>query len=373
MRKAIGSTMVGDSTDSVWGVMDVYPRTNFPDIRKKATIHSDFGSLLLIPREGGFMVRFYIELPPGTAAKEVTVEDLHRSVENIFQPYALEIVETAWWSAYVIGQRQASTFSLNDRVFLTGDACHTHSPKAGQGMNISLQDGDNIGWKLGAVLTGQASPSLLQTYILEREKVAAELINFDREFAKLFLSRHGTKKTANRRDFSEYFVKAGRYTAGLATQYEDSTITSKALSKPELAKDIHVGMRIPTAQVVRFCDARVLQLASVMPADCRWRIVVFAGDIRNPRSAMRLQSVCCTVLTLLVHLLNVLQLGQYIDSHEGLLGKYRSKMSSDPFIDVLVVLHGKRIGIEPEQIPQQFIPEVGLWKIRGIIRIFLLE
>ena len=44
----------------MWGVMDVYPRTDFPDIRRKTTVHSNAGALLIIPREGGFMVRFYM-------------------------------------------------------------------------------------------------------------------------------------------------------------------------------------------------------------------------------------------------------------------------------------------------------------------------
>jgi hypothetical protein len=39
--------MIGDSTDAVWGVMDIYPRTNFPDIRKKATLRTEHGNLLV--------------------------------------------------------------------------------------------------------------------------------------------------------------------------------------------------------------------------------------------------------------------------------------------------------------------------------------
>lgn len=102
-------------------------------------------------------MRFYIQLPPGTVVKDVKVEDLHNAARQIFHPYTMEIAETAWWSAYSIGQRLADHFSKDNRVFLTGDACHTHSPKAGQGMNVSLQDGFNIGWKLAAVLQGRVS------------------------------------------------------------------------------------------------------------------------------------------------------------------------------------------------------------------------
>ena len=130
--------MIGDSTEAVWGVMDVYPHTDFPDIRKKAVLRSDAGTLMIIPREGGSLARFYIELPEGTSAKEVKLEDLKKSARDIFHPYKMEIAETAWWSAYAIGQRLANHFSESDRVFLTGDACHTHSPKAGQGKYIVM-------------------------------------------------------------------------------------------------------------------------------------------------------------------------------------------------------------------------------------------
>ena len=186
VRRSLGFKMLGDSTDSIWGVMDIYPLTNFPDLRKKVAIQTPHGSLMIIPREGGSLVRFYIELPPGTQAKNVTLSDLQATAKKIFHPYTMEIAETSWWSAYSIGQRLADFMSKDDRVFLMGDSCHTHSPKAGQGMNTSLQDGYNIGWKLAAVMKGRAHPSLLQTYVLERQKVAHDLIAFDREWAKAF-------------------------------------------------------------------------------------------------------------------------------------------------------------------------------------------
>jgi phenol 2-monooxygenase len=57
----------------------------------------------------------------------------------------------------------AAQFSKHERIFIAGDACHTHSPKAGQGMNASMADGHNIGWKIAHVLRGWAKMSLLET------------------------------------------------------------------------------------------------------------------------------------------------------------------------------------------------------------------
>jgi phenol 2-monooxygenase len=285
IRRSLGFHMLGDTTDTVWGVMDIYPVTTFPDIRRKCTIHSSAGNLVIIPREGGQLVRFYIQLPAGTNAKEVTLGDIQGTAKRIFQPYEMAFADTFWWSAYSIGQRLVDNFHAHERVFLTGDAAHTHSPKAGQGMNVSLQDGYNIGWKLGAVLSGLAPPDLLSTYVGERSKTAADLIAFDRELTALF-----NRKEAFDGEFAEYFRRSGRYMAGFPDRYADSPITIGGKGDG-VAKGITVGMRFPSAQVIRFCDCKAVQLLSVLRSTGAWRVVVFAGDINDEGHRGRLGEV----------------------------------------------------------------------------------
>lgn len=268
--------MIGDTTNAVWGVMDVYTRTDFPDIRKKAIIHADSGNLIIIPREGDLLVRFYTELP-GSIGKDISLQDLQERAVLAFKPHTMEIAETAWWSVYSIGQRLADNFTKANRVFLTGDACHTHSPKAGQGMNVSLQDGYNIGWKLGYVLRGLAPPSLLETYVFERQKTASELIDFDRSLTKLFSTKYRQENGVSDEQFKDHFVKAGLYTAGQATKYEESILVRPNESSTDMATRLDIGMRFPSTQVVRFCDAKPMQLARALPSDSRWHVVVFAG------------------------------------------------------------------------------------------------
>ena len=295
VRKQLGYKMIGDSSDAVWGVMDIFPRTNFPDIRKKAVINSASGNILIIPREGDSMVRFYTEMPAGTKAAEVTLDRLHAHARKIFAPYEMEFAETFWWSAYSIGQRRADFFHRDHRVFLTGDACHTHSPKAGQGMNVSLQDGHNIGWKLGMILKGLvADPkALLESYLIERERTATELIEFDRGFTKLFNTKYRAENGITPEYFAEQFVKAGRYTAGQQIQYDASAVVAfgEGESDKEVASKIPVGRRFPTAQVVRFCDAKAMQLVKGQPATGAWYLTVFAGDVLEKEAAERLEKV----------------------------------------------------------------------------------
>jgi phenol 2-monooxygenase len=270
-REAIGLELRGDATDEVWGVMDVLAVTDFPDVRLKAAITSTEGNILIIPREGGFLTRFYIELE---SREGVTVERLAEAANRILSPYTLEVKDVVWWSVYEIGQRLCDRFDdspESPRVFIAGDACHTHSAKAGQGMNVSMADAFNLGWKLAAVLRGTARPELLRTYSEERRAVAQELIEFDREFSRLFRGRSGP---VDPEQFQRYFVAQGRFTAGVATHYAPSSITAGDALDVE---GFPVGMRFHSAPVIRVADAKPVQLGHAARADGAWRVYVFAG------------------------------------------------------------------------------------------------
>lgn len=287
VRRSLGVDLKGEAARQLWGVMDVLAITDFPDIRLKAAIQSENdGSILIIPREGGYMVRLYIELDAlagdeRAADRNVTPEMLIEKARRILSPYALEVKEVAWWSAYEIGQRVCDVFddraSGPPRIFIAGDACHTHSPKAGQGMNVSMADAFNLGWKLAAVVRGQAAPELLETYSDERQAKAKELIDFDRDMARLFSAKAETPKAAA--EFQRYFQKHGRYTAGVETRYEPS-LTTGGGAHQELAAGLKVGMRFHSAPVIRLADAKPMQLGHVLKADGRWRLIAFApaGD-----------------------------------------------------------------------------------------------
>jgi len=299
VRKAIGRELHGDSANHAWGVMDVLAVTDFPDIRFKTLIQSAAdGSVLIIPREGGYMVRIYVELAKlevgeRVANRNITAEQVIAKAQRIFKPYTLDVKEIAWWSVYEIGQRLTDKFddvpegevaTRLPRVFITGDACHTHSPKAGQGMNVSMQDAFNLGWKLASVLRGRCAPLLLHTYSAERQAVAKELIDFDREWASILASAKGADPEKTQR----YFVQHGRYTAGTATHYRPSLLTGEARHQ-HLAKGLLIGKRFHSAPVIRLADAKPVHLGHVAEADGRWRIYAFAasGDPTASNSTIR--------------------------------------------------------------------------------------
>jgi phenol 2-monooxygenase len=294
VRKSIGRTLEGDSANHAWGVMDVLAVTDFPDIRLKSLIQSaGEGSIVLIPREGGYLVRIYVEVDKlneneRVASRNLTVDHLISAVNRIIHPHTIEVKEVAWWSVYEIGQRLCDKFDdvpeadaahRLPHVFIAGDACHTHSPKAGQGMNVSMQDGLNLGWKLAAVLEGRSRADLLHSYSAERQAIASDLIRFDREWATLLsapLKSPTSPQGVEPSEVQDYFVRFGRYTAGTATRYAPSRLTGQSTHQ-HLAQGFPIGMRFHSAPVVRLADARPMHLGHAVKADGRWRIFAFAG------------------------------------------------------------------------------------------------
>ncbi len=285
VREAIGRRHVGDFSAHAWGVMDVLVNTDFPDWRTKCAINSAAGNILHIPREGGYLSRMYIDL--GEVAedddhrvRQTPIEEIIRKANAILHPYTIDVKQVAWHSVYEVGHRVTDGFddvpadsSRSPRVFLTGDACHTHSAKAGQGMNVSMQDGFNLGWKLGHVLTGLSPDSLLATYSAERRPVAQQLIDFDREWSTLMARK--PEEITDPQDLATYYLATAEFPSGFMTQYAPSMIVTDA-EHQELASGFPLGKRFKSVEVVRVCDGNVVHLGHHAKADGRWRIYAFA-------------------------------------------------------------------------------------------------
>ena len=297
VRAAIGAELRGDFANHAWGVVDMLAVTDFPDIRLKAAIQSaDQGNILLIPREGGYLVRLYVDLGETDPNQrdsfrgDYTQEKVIAIAQRVLHPYTLEVKDVAWFAVYQVGQRVTDRFDdvptgdSSDRllrVFIAGDACHTHSAKAGQGMNVSMQDAFNLGWKLAAVLEGRATPELLRTYSAERLAIAQGLIAFDKEWSKIMASlprdpNHPELGGVDPAELQAYFVKSGRYTAGVATLYAPTTMLTASATHQALATGFPIGMRFHSAPVVRVADGKPMQLGHVARADGAWRMYVFA-------------------------------------------------------------------------------------------------
>jgi 2-polyprenyl-6-methoxyphenol hydroxylase-like FAD-dependent oxidoreductase len=369
VRQSMGLALKGDSANHAWGVMDVLVDSNFPDIRFKSLIQSaNEGAILIIPREGGYLVRLYVELDKlnpneRVSGRNITIEQLIAAAKRILHPYTLDVKEVSWWSVYEIGQRLCDRFDdLKEdavatrlpHIFIAGDACHTHSPKAGQGMNVSMQDAFNIGWKLAAVLRGRSPASLLHTYSAERQAVAKELIDFDREWAAM-LSGGGTV-AADPNAVQRYFVQHGRYTAGTATQYKPALLTGDSTHQ-NLADGFKIGTRFHSAPVTRIGDGKQVQLGETLAADGRWRLLAFAGktDSATPESPL---GKLCSFL---------------VDSSESPLKIYTPAGADvDAVFDVRAVFQQSHHLLPVTALPELLFPKKGRYGLRDYEKAFCM-
>jgi phenol 2-monooxygenase len=354
VRAAIGCTMAGDEAHHAWGVMDVLAVTDFPDIRTKCAIQSGAGgSILLIPREGGHLFRMYVDLgevDPANkgAVRSTTIEQIIAHANAILRPYSLDVRNVAWHSVYEVAHRLTDRFDdvLPDqrgertpRVFITGDACHTHSAKAGQGMNVSLQDGFNLGWKLGHVLEGRSPASLLATYSAERQVVAKNLIDFDKVWSTMMAKK--PEEFENPSELEDFYVRTAEFPAGFMTQYTPSLITAEATHQ-HLAAGFPIGKRFKSAPVVRVCDANPIHLGHHATADGRWRIYVFAdpaaADAPSPTTDLA---------------------GWLATSAESPLDATPSGADRDAWFDVKVIYQQDHTSVDIGAVPEVFKPSVG--------------
>jgi phenol 2-monooxygenase len=361
-RTAIGRELVGDAMNQSWGVMDVLAVTDFPDIRVKCAIHSaNQGNVLIIPREGGHLVRFYIALDEVSDKemldnRSVTPDKLAKVANRVLHPYTVEVKDVGWWSVYEIGQRLCDKFddvpveemaARLPRVFIAGDACHTHSAKAGQGMNVSMADAWNLGWKLGAVLRRTAKPELLHTYSEERQTIAKQLIDFDREFSKMF-SAHPTEsgdaegEGVDPQEFQQYFIAQGRFTAGVATRYAPSMINAEAIFQHR-AEGFAVGMRFHSAPVVRLADAKPVHLGHVARADGAWRVYIFADQNDPTGRNSRARALC-----------------EFLESDASPIKRFTpAGADPDSVIDVRAIFQQEHRDLAVDKMPSVLLPRKG--------------
>ena len=372
VRKKLNIPLKGDSSDSRWGVMDALVQSNFPDIRVKCFIKTKHhGSILVIPREGGYLVRLYIELDElenkkGISKEKINLDQIIETAKKIFEPYDFHIKEIPWWSVYEIGQRVASSFDNNvdknsknefPRAFIAGDACHTHSPKAGQGMNVSIHDAFNLGWKLSSVLLKRTNHSILNTYNKERRTVAKNLIKLDKDFAKLVAGneeKNNNSKNYSSKDIKRYFEEQTGFIAGTSIQYDSSFITKSNSKYQNLTKGFKIGQRFHSHKVKRLADGRILHLGHINKADIRWRLFIFCNN-SNP---FKKQS-------------KLMKLMEYIyKSSSSPVIKYTPKyFDIDSIIDVVTVFQHKN-EVSIEQMDDFFTPKKGKYKLRDYEKIF---
>lgn len=171
---------------------------------------------------------------------------------------AEDVTEVLWASDFRPRAALADRFRAG-RVFLAGDAAHVHSPAGGQGLNTSVQDAYNLGWKLAAVLSDGADASLLDSYEGERRAVAADVL--------------GLSTRIHRGE-----AKRGGATLQLDLGYRDSTLSAETRTEPG---GVRAGDRAPDGRVhgTRLFDAF---------RGPHWTLLALGTDAPEPPTGVRL-------------------------------------------------------------------------------------
>jgi 2-polyprenyl-6-methoxyphenol hydroxylase-like FAD-dependent oxidoreductase len=219
----------------VWAVLDGVIETDFPKVPEIIAFQADTADVAWIPREGD-IDRFYVRMD----TKEFTVEEAVAKINRAMSPHTLRFTKLAWFSQFSVKESVAERFSVQDRVFLAGDACHIHSVNGGQGLNTGLADAFNLIWKLHQVLKFGAPVDLLRTYEAERKPVALSVIQASGELVR-------STKYADQGNHASDYVKivekrAGNIT-GMGIRYGEEGIVGTRLFD-FLVQEGHLQTRI---------------------------------------------------------------------------------------------------------------------------------
>ncbi|KIW03590.1 uncharacterized protein PV09_05344 [Verruconis gallopava] len=321
VRKAAGIDSEGSRTEDKWVRVDgVLKSTTMPKPTSYGSLESPiYGNVLWIPLDhGATRIGFCLKeerrklYGSNVGDREVFIREAELSVA----PFKIEFERVDWASVYSVGQRLACSFWAKESVFLAGDAAHSHSSGAGQGMNTGVQDAVNLGWKLAMVLTGTLKREVLSTYNDERWRNADRLIKYDKDISSLIGGRLPVGWTGSKDPnvaLAEIFKEATGFNTGLTIGYDPNIAIWRDDRESELGrhgqKSAHTstsvipapaipGYRAPDVQLLLPALRQPCWLHDLTPNVARFFILTFLGSIaesnlvryRSFKSALQLNS-----------------------------------------------------------------------------------
>jgi 3-(3-hydroxy-phenyl)propionate hydroxylase len=236
VRRLLGIPFEGETFEDQFLIADVRMTAPFPSERWfwfDPPFHA--GRSALLHKQPDDVWRIDLQLAPeADAEREKRPEAVVPRIERMLGHRNFEL---EWVSIYRFQCRRAANF-VHGRIILAGDAAHQVSPFGARGGNAGIQDADNLGWKLAAVMRGEAPPGLLETYDLERGQAADEHIAHStrstdfiapRSTAEL-LFRDAALALARTTEFGRRYVNSGRLSTATAYDTPLSTPDEDAFS-----------------------------------------------------------------------------------------------------------------------------------------------
>ncbi|KAF2855334.1 FAD/NAD(P)-binding domain-containing protein [Plenodomus tracheiphilus IPT5] len=285
VRRALSISFDGTSSEDKWVRIDGLITTNLPKPRTYCAIESPtHGNVLWAALDhGATRIGFAF-----TAARQAayTVFDEAAAIKEAIasvKPFSLVFQRVDWWTIYTVGQRIARSFFTHDCIFLAGDACHTHSSGAAQGLNTGIHDAVNLGWKLALVVQGLAIPDLLNTYEAERRPNVEKLITYDKDIARLMtmqLPEHwtGDPNADPNVVLGEVMKKAAGFSTGLGIYYSPDSFLNIEQDHMGVSS-VKAGQRAPDGYIQKPATFEPTRLYTQTPNIAHFYILVFAGDV----------------------------------------------------------------------------------------------
>lgn len=292
VRQDLGIQSDIQEMPKTWAVADTHVATDFPDVRRRCNIRTEQGSVMFVPlanngiRIDTLLSRADVSILENSKYhgkgysdknEETLIGIISKRVKAILNPYKIDIVAVDWVSMYHNTQRVVKAFAdPANRVFILGDACHTHSPKSGQGMNISMTDSYNFTWKLALHMRSLAKPELLKSYEIERHYIAKQLIEYDHKWSTLFASSENQHTS----EFLDTFVQGKAFTSGVGHCYPPGILVTENVGvdiDQQALEPLTPGKRLyPIALTVHISGNRT-NLLDELPSNGKFHIFVFAG------------------------------------------------------------------------------------------------
>ena len=289
VRTALKVPFDGSTSEDKWVRIDGVIETDMPKTRLYGAIESPtHGNVLWAALDhGGTRIGFAFTAERQKAYPEFNETAAVAEAIASVKPFTLKFKQVDWFTVYSVGQRVARNFFTKGCVFLAGDACHTHSSGAAQGMNTGLHDACNLGWKLSMILKGQAQPSLLHTYESERRPNVQKLINYDKDISRLMTMQlpigwKGDPNVDPNEVLGVVMEEASTFTSGLSIAFDNNKINISgsfvATSDPA---PVSPGQRGPDVLLQKPGTRETTRLHVQTPNVAKFYIIVFAGEPKS--------------------------------------------------------------------------------------------
>ncbi|KAG9238328.1 FAD binding domain-containing protein [Amylocarpus encephaloides] len=290
VRRDLEIPFDGETTEDRWVRIDGVVETDMPKSRGYGAIESPtHGNVLWAALDHG-ATRIGFAFTKERREKYETFDEAAAVAEAIesVKPFKLSFKQIDWFTVYSVGQRVARNFYTKDCIFLAGDACHTHSSGAAQGMNAGIHDAVNLAWKLNMVLQKQASHSILSTYEDERRPNVQKLINYDKEISRLMTMQlpwnwKGDPKADPNEILGLVMAEASAFTSGLSISFNENLLNVRGSFSLGNLGPI-AGCRGPDAKLFKPGSFEATRLHKELPSNSKFYVIVFTGDPDDTKS-----------------------------------------------------------------------------------------